>query len=76
MTEKERKAISSLMDAEISAEKSREVFTEIMQNQDLTAVWQRYHLISDAIRRQLPKSVSMSLPDQISDALGKDANKK
>jgi len=73
MIESKSEKISSLVD-NYRATTEDSVFVEqaiddILNDDDLSNVWQNYHLIGDAMRDELPKSLQLDLSTQINDAI-------
>jgi sigma-E factor negative regulatory protein RseA len=63
-TSKER--ISALMDNELPSEQSMKA---LLEDPSLSATWERYHLIGDALRDELPEYLDETLSQRIANAL-------
>jgi len=63
-TSKER--ISALMDNELPSEQSMKA---LLEDPSLSATWERYHLIGDALRDELPEYLDKTLSQRIANAL-------
>lgn len=63
-TSKER--ISALMDNELPSEQSMKA---LLKDPSLSATWERYHLIGDALRDELPEYLDETLSQRIANAL-------
>jgi len=73
MSESKSEKISSLVDNyRATTEDSsyvEQAIDDMISNDDLSNLWQRYHLIGDAIRDELPSSLQLDLSAQISEAI-------
>ncbi len=63
-TSKER--ISALMDNQLHSEQALKALSE---DPSASAAWERYHLIGDALRDELPEQLDLNLSQRIADAL-------
>lgn len=62
--------ISALMDGELDSEENIQVVITQMQLDDkMRRRWEHYHLIGDAMKKNLPNSFSRNLATQVSQAL-------
>lgn len=61
-----KEQISALMDGDLS---DAEVLNELEMDSDLQDTWDRYHLIGDAMRGDLPVNLQLDLSDSIMAAL-------
>lgn len=68
MNENSREQISALMDDELE-QGSMFIINALKDNREYRLTWDRFHLIGEAMRGQLPETVDMSLADRISKAL-------
>jgi len=64
--------ISALVDGELSHGDVRPLAHRLQQDQELMQCWQRYHLISDAMRNKLPRRVCCDLTSRISQAISSE----
>lgn len=63
-TSKER--VSALMDNDLQSDPSLKA---LLDDPSASATWERYHLIGDALRDELPEQLDMALSQRIADAL-------
>lgn len=63
-TSKER--VSALMDNELQSEQSVKA---LLDDPSASATWERYHLIGDALRDELPEQLDFTLSQRIANAL-------
>ncbi len=73
MSESKSEKISSLVDNyRATTEDSsyvEQTIDDMINNEDLSSLWQNYHLIGDVIRDELPSSLQLDLSTQISEAI-------
>lgn len=70
MSESKFETISSLVDNyRTSDHESEQAIDEILKDEHLSGTWQRYHLIGDVIRDEIPPTLQLDLTAQIADAL-------
>ncbi len=69
MTDKIQEQISALVDDEIHDTELKAVITELTKNRASAECWQRYNLISDALRNNLPDAVEPDLAHRVQLAL-------
>jgi sigma-E factor negative regulatory protein RseA len=70
MSESKFETISSLVDNyRTSDHESEQAIDEILKDEHLSSTWQRYHLIGDVIRDEIPPTLQLDLTAQIADAL-------
>ncbi len=69
MTDKIQEQISALVDDEIHDTELNAVITELTKNEVSAECWQRYNLISDALRNNLPDAVEPDLAQRVQLAL-------
>lgn len=70
MSESKFETISSLVDNYSAPEQnSEQVIDEILKDEHLSASWQKYHLIGDVIRDEVPKTLQLDLSTQIAEAI-------
>lgn len=58
--------VSALMDGEIDGSDIDRALSDLKQDAELSARWNRYHLISDSLRNDLPTQIDPRLADRIS----------
>lgn len=68
MTEKLRQSLSAVIDDEADAFELRRVLDELGRDGELRALWERYHLIGNALRGEC-SALPAALPDRVWDAL-------
>lgn len=68
MTEKLRQSLSAVIDDEADAFELRRVLDELGRDDELRALWDRYHIIGNALRGE-PARLSAGLRDRVWDAL-------
>lgn len=68
MTEKLRQSLSAVIDDEADAFELRRVLDELGHDQELRGLWERYHLIGNALRGEC-SALPAALPDRVWDAL-------
>lgn len=61
--------LSALMDSEMSQQEMDRMIKEMRDNSHLKDCWNGYHLIGDALRRQLPDFIDTNLHSKISTAI-------
>lgn len=69
MTEKYAEKISMLMDDELHSQEAGNLIDGINHDEWLKQCWERYHLISDAMKNNLPSLVKHDLGNRLSAAL-------
>ncbi|WP_206483609.1 RseA family anti-sigma factor [Thalassotalea sp. G2M2-11] len=69
MSESKFETVSSLVD---NYQNSDEVFDEIIKDNHMSETWQRYHLIGDTMRDELPPSLDLDLTDRINNAIAEE----
>jgi sigma-E factor negative regulatory protein RseA len=65
MSEKINEQLSAWVDGEIDAAEEALLVRRVQQDVKLAVRWQRYHMIGDAVRGQLPESMDYSLADRV-----------
>lgn len=61
--------ISALVDGELAEHDMHEAIRKIRSRHDHSCTWQRYHLIGDSLRNNIPTSIDPQLTHRISQAL-------
>ncbi len=69
MTDKIQEQISALVDDEIHDTELKTIISEMTKNQAAAECWQRYNLISDVLRNNLPDAVEPDLALRVQQAL-------
>jgi sigma-E factor negative regulatory protein RseA len=69
MTEKYAEKISMLMDDELQGQEASNLIDGIKHDEWLRQCWERYHLVSDALKNNLPTLVKHDLAARLSKAL-------
>lgn len=69
MPEPMHEKISALMDGELSAHELRQTLEELERDPELMLCWQRYHLMSDALKSNLPSNLHHDLASRIAKAI-------
>lgn len=69
MAEQIDERISALVDGELSKEECKRLLEEMRVDPDSAASWCHYHLISDALKNNLPSSISTDFAARLSKAL-------
>ena len=70
MSESKFETISSLVDNYQNTDtKSMQTIDEMLKDEHLSTTWQRYHLIGDVIRDEIPTTLTVDLSAQIAEAL-------
>lgn len=68
MSEHNREQISALLDGELERS-SASMLNALRDNPEYRQIWQRYHLIGESLRGNLPGHIDMGLADRISAAI-------
>lgn len=70
MSESKFETISSLVDNYRATDhESEQAIDDILKDEHLSSTWQRYHLIGDVIRDEIPPALQLDLSARIADAL-------
>jgi sigma-E factor negative regulatory protein RseA len=69
MTEKLNEKISALMDGDLAGRDAHDVIQDLKQSAESRQRWERYHLIGDALRNNLPPVVRHDLASRIAAAI-------
>ncbi|MCO4799753.1 MAG: transcriptional regulator [Colwelliaceae bacterium] len=69
MSESKFETVSSLVD---NYQASDDVFDELVKDNDMSETWQRYHLIGDTLRDELPNSLNLDLSASIANAIAEE----
>ncbi len=69
MSESKFETVSSLVD---NYQQPNDVFDELLKDEKLSDTWDRYHLIGDVMREDVPEAINFDLSTQISDAIAQE----
>ncbi|MEW6981483.1 sigma-E factor negative regulatory protein [Colwelliaceae bacterium 6471] len=69
MSESKFETVSSLVD---SYQQNDSVFDELIKDQQLSDTWDRYHLIGDIIRDEVPSTLTLDLSAEIANAIAEE----
>jgi sigma-E factor negative regulatory protein RseA len=69
MSESKFETVSSLVD---NYQASDDVFNELVKDNHMSETWQRYHLIGDAMRDELPHSLNIDMSAAIANAIAEE----
>lgn len=72
MSDESKEAISALADGEDSAGNTAKLLDKVTLDPLSRATWERYHLLSDAIKGRLPDQIQTGLSDRIHDAIAQE----
>ena len=61
--------LSVLMDGEIDVREAEFTLRRLAKDAELKARWERYHLISDALRNNLPAALDVRFAERLQQAL-------
>lgn len=73
MADNTAEQLSALLDGECEASEAELLLRRLSKDADLKARWQRYHLISDAIKNNIPEVIDPDFTDRVSRAIEADA---
>ena len=71
MNEANKERLSAFMDDEIEGLDKNQV-EQLLKDPDMLDTWSRYHLVSDALRRNLPEHLDRDLAGRISGAIERE----
>jgi sigma-E factor negative regulatory protein RseA len=69
MNDKRLEQLSALMDSELSEREARLIIHGTGQDKALSDIWMRYHLIGEALRQDLPKTINRNFAEKMSRVL-------
>lgn len=69
MSESKFETVSSLVD---NYQSDDNVFDELVKDNHMSETWQRYHLIGDTLRDELPESLDLDLSSTIAEAIAEE----
>jgi len=69
MTASKEERFSALLDGEVSDFEKRRLVDELLKDEDAQGQWMRSHLIGDAMRGELPETISMDFAAAIRDKI-------
>jgi sigma-E factor negative regulatory protein RseA len=64
--------LSALMDSECALPEVEMAMRRLTKDADLQTRWQRYHLISDTLKNNIPDVIDLNLVDRINQAIATD----
>lgn len=64
-----KESISALMDGEMADHEMERLLPALRSDQESREVWERYHLIGDALRKNLPGHIDGSFASRVSQAI-------
>ena len=70
MSESKFETVSSLVD---NYQQSDEAFDELLKDNELSDTWERYNLIGDIIRDDIPETINLDLSANIANAIAEEA---
>jgi len=68
-----KQQLSDWMDNELPEEERPLLWARILQDEELAAQWERYHLIGDVVRNRLSSTPAADVADRVGDRLGSEA---
>lgn len=74
MADKTAEQVSAFMDGECEAEEIEFAFRRLNRNLNLKVAWQRYHLIRDAIKNNLPDNLEDSFAERVARAIDEESS--
>jgi sigma-E factor negative regulatory protein RseA len=72
MADKTVEQLSALMDGECALTEVEMAVRRLTKDANLQACWQRYHLISDTIKNNIPDTIDLDLVDRINRTIATD----
>lgn len=69
MTIEKGEQLSSFIDGELNREQGEHLISDLSSDEELKACWQRYHIISDAMRSGLPDTLNHEFADKVMSAI-------
>jgi len=69
-----KEKISALLDAELAGRERGHALAELGRNSDLRKAWERYHLISAALRNELEILVTPKLADRVAESIKNESS--
>lgn len=72
MTDQVKEQLSAVVDSELPPEEQQLLVTRLVKDEGLARCWHRYHLIHDAIHKQLPEQLAIELLGRVRNALADD----
>ncbi|MDX1334732.1 MAG: sigma-E factor negative regulatory protein [Gammaproteobacteria bacterium] len=72
MTASKEERFSALQDGEVSDFEKRRLVDELLKDEDAQRQWMRSHLIGDAMRGELPETISMDFAAAIRDKIDQE----
>ena len=65
MTDQFNEKISSLVDDELNDNDRQQIVSSMLADDEKCCCWERYHLISDAMKRKLPHVIDCQLSSRV-----------
>lgn len=72
MADKTVEQLSALVDGEFEDLELELALRRLSKDAELKARWQRYHLIGDALKNNLPEAIDLDFADRVSKAIGSE----
>lgn len=69
MADKTGEQVSALMDCECSVAEMELALRRLARDSDIKAQWQRYHLIGDALKNNLPEVIDVDFAERVRQAI-------
>lgn len=69
MADKTGEQVSALMDCECSVAEMELALRRLTRDSDIKAQWQRYHLIGDALKNNLPEVIDVDFAERVRQAI-------
>lgn len=76
MNEHIHEQLSAFMDGELESEPARFLVCSLLEDADVRARWERYHLIHEALERGLPRNVDAGFADRVYGALSLESGRR
>ncbi len=73
MADKTGEQLSALVDGECQLSEQEWMLNRLAKDVDLKVRWQRYHMVSDAMKNNLPAAVNLDFADRIRQAIDEDS---
>jgi len=74
MADKTAEQLSALVDCECEAWELEFALRRLAKDPDLKARWQRYHLISDALKNNLPERIDANFAERVRSSIAAEAS--
>lgn len=73
MADKTGEQLSALVDGECELSEQEWMLTRLTRDADLKVRWQRYHMVSDAMKNNLPAAINTGFADRIRQVIDDDS---